>query len=504
MKYSTKIFTLFLCSMLLALSTQAQIFENTYTWGAFNHSAWKIQPNSPQGYVIAGNKFFESANTAVYMTGLDEFGQAQWTRTHESGHSLQTMWKSLVVSSSPIKYFVVLTGIQGGSNRAYALLTNATGQKFWDRSSAVPAGTQFGGVTNASNGGWVATGSSDNGNIIAAKFDAYGVLEWVKEYPVSGFGWTIAQTVGGVGYVMVGTRQVVRIDHLGNFQGSTNINLGNSPAPDGSAYSYSEFEEITPLPNGQGFIVTGSAFSNSFSGVYTARLSYAGSVSWVKINDAVNTTGAGTPVAWINNAIITGGSEIVTSWRRGPVSTGGAMFYQRMNFAGNNIGTMRSLNNVIPVQEAFMLNSHGKIIIGGTRGGYGAAYSYANAVLPVTGDDDADSRTEPYAELNPLTRIQTSVHNSQPVFEYPTTSRVFASELRVFPNPATGVINVGGALEPGALLRVVSLSGAVVLEREIQPNETMLQLDLTAVGKGMYAVEMLGKSGITTRKVVVE
>ncbi len=504
MKHSTKTVTVFLCTLLFASFAYAQVFENTYVWHNQSHSAWKVQPNAPQGYVIAGTKFFASPNTAIYMTGFDEFGQAQWTRTHASGFtSLQTFWKSFTVSSSPIKYFMVAAGSQGGSNRAYALLTNATGHKFWDRSSPLPLGISFGGVTNASNGGWVATGSTGSGNFAAVKFDAYGVLEWAYEYPVSGFGWTISQTVGGVGYIMAGNGRVVRIDHLGNFQGSTTINLGNSPAPDGSAYSYSEFEEITPLPDGQGFLVTGSTFSNQFSGVYTARLSYSGIVAWVKINDAVNTSGAGTPVAWINNAIINNGTEIVTSWRRGPVSAGGTMFYQRLDFAGNNIGTIRSFNNTIPVQEAFMIKRYGKFVIGGTRGGYTAAYSYVNAVLPLTGELEADSRTEPFAEANPLLPVQTSVHNSRPIFAYPA-SRVFTAELRVFPNPASGVINVGGALEPGALLRVVSVTGAVVLEREIQPGETLLQLDLTTFGKGFYGVEMLGHSGITTRKVVVE
>lgn len=504
MKHSTKTFTIFLAALLLVSFAQAQGFENTYAWHNQDHSAWKVQPNSPQGYVIAGTKFFEPANTDIYMTGFDEFGQVQWTRTHASGFtSLQTFWKSFTVSSSPIKYFMVAAGTQGGANRAYALLTNATGNKYWDRSSPLPSGYTFGGVTNASNGGWVATGSSANGNFIAVKFDQYGALEWAKEYPISGFGWSISQTVGGVGYVMAGGHQVVRIDYLGNYQGNTNINLGNAPAPDGSSYSYSEFEEITPMPDGAGIIVTGSAFSNSFSGVYTARLTYAGSVQWVKINDAVNTSGAGTPVAWINNAIINNDEEIVTSWRRGPVSTGGTLYYQRMGFTGANIGTIRSFGNSIPVQEAYMIKPHGKFVIGGTRGSYTAAYSYVNAMLPFT-EDESEARTEPFAEANPLTRVQTSRINSQPIFEYPTTSRVFASELRVFPNPATGVINVGGKLEPGALLRVISMTGGVVLEREIQPNETMLQLDLTSAGKGMYSVEMLGQSSVTTRKVVVE
>ena len=179
------------------------------------------------------------------------------------------------------------------------------------------------------------------------------------------------------------------------------------------------------------------------------------------------------------------------------------MYYQRMNFAGANIGTIRSLNNNIGLREGFMINPHGKFIVGGTRIDLSSAYSYTNPVLPLTGGDESEARTEPFAEANPLTAVQTNTSNAHPIFDYPT-SRVFASELRVFPNPATGIINVGGKLEPGALLRVVSLTGAVVLEREIQPNETMLQLDLTAAGKGMYGVEMVGQSGVTTRKVVVE
>lgn len=177
------------------------------------------------------------------------------------------------------------------------------------------------------------------------------------------------------------------------------------------------------------------------------------------------------------------------------------MFYQRMDFNGNNIGTIRSLNNSIPVQEAFMLNSHGKIIVGGVRGGYSAAYTYASQFLPLTGEGDADSRTEPFAEVHPLNCLQVSVNNSRPIFEYPA-SRVFSSELDFESQQRIG--ECGRRPSWGALLRVVSMTGAVVLEREIQPGETLLQLDLSTVGKGLYGVEMLGKSSVTSRKIVVE
>jgi hypothetical protein len=133
------------------------------------------------------------------------------------------------------------------------------------------------------------------------KFDAYGVPQWTYEYPVSGFGWSIKPANGG-GYVMAGTRSIVRIDVAGNLVWSTTLNLPVSP--DGSAYSYTEFEEILPLTGENGFILTGSAFSNSNSGVYTARISWAGGVVWSRINDVVNTGLAGTPVCWVNNAVL--------------------------------------------------------------------------------------------------------------------------------------------------------------------------------------------------------
>jgi hypothetical protein len=44
MKNAIKILLLILTGCTLA---QAQPMEHTYNWGNFDHSAWKIQPNSP-------------------------------------------------------------------------------------------------------------------------------------------------------------------------------------------------------------------------------------------------------------------------------------------------------------------------------------------------------------------------------------------------------------------------------------------------------------------------
>jgi len=82
--------------------------------------------------------------------------------------------------------------------------------------------------------------------------------------------------------------------------------------------------------------------------------------------------------------------------------------------------------------------------------------------------------------------------------------RVFASEMRVFPNPSSGQIQVGGTLEPGALLRVISPMGKILLQRRIQPDEIQVPLDLSNLATGLYSIEMIGENGITTKKVVLE
>ena len=150
-----------------------------------------------------------------------------------------------------------------------------------------------------------------------------------------------------------------------------------------------------------------------------------------------------------------------------------------------------------------MTKAHQKYVVGGTRGQYASAYSYVTYSLPnVAGE--SDDRTEPLEESNPFARLQIGTSNANPIFEYPVGSRVFNAEMRVFPNPSTGNINVGGAIEPGALLRVVNPMGQLILEQRIQPGETEVQLELPKVAPGMYQVEMIGEKGLTTRKVIVQ
>jgi hypothetical protein len=458
-----------------------------------------------------GNKFFEPANNTLYMSEFSEFAQFNsWNRVHTTTETMQTFWKSFCKSTYPVGYFAVASI---SNNRVYSITTNATGHKFWDRISTLPFAVQYGGICIATNGGYVACGSTNNGNLAVTKFDGTGVAQWTLDYPVSGFAWTIKQANGG-GYVLAGTRNIIRIDVDGNLVWTRTLNLPTSP--DGSAYSYTEFEEILPLSGEQGFIVTGSAFSNQNSGVYTARLSWAGTVSWARINDVVNTGLAGTPVCWVNNAVLSNsGNKVITSWRRGPVSPGGSLFAQAVNIADGAQDAIQPLGNTTPVQEAFATRAHGKLVIGGTRGSYTEAYAYVNAVFlqnnAAPQNNQALEVTFPNipAHKGYLTSVRHAspvFEKGKPVFEDPImafASRTAYQDLNIFPNPSTGVVHVGGVMEVGASLRIFDLSGRLVMEQNIQEGDSMVNFDLTGEPKGMYTVQMVGTKYNVTRKFVI-
>ncbi len=387
------------CAVLFAAGSAhtADIRENTYVWDeGSNHSGWKAITNYPNGYVIAGTRFFTAASTNIFITGFDDLSQHQWTVTHPTAQhgftQLTTFWKAFThigPPTNPSGYFLVSSGTRNGSNEYYTLQTDKIGQRTRERFGPLLDGLSFGGASQAVDGGYIAVGatSSGGGNVAVAKFTKDGELQWQKVLPYPGFAWTVQPGAGG-GYVVGSTnRRATRIDNAGNELGSVVVDLPLSP--DGSAYTYSEFEEITPLENGTGFIMTGSVFSTSTSGVYTARVDWADTVAWSKVNDAADTSSALTPVAWANSAVeirhpTTRVREILVTWRKGPVSAGGTLFAERINPTNGGQLAIGSLLNTIPVQEAFTVRQPflDRIIIAGTRGGYDSVYSYTTDVLP--------------------------------------------------------------------------------------------------------------------------
>ncbi len=502
----------FLSAVLVLLccsQIQAQVTEGDVTWHNQAHGAWKIEPLPMQGYVIAGNRYFAGPNTDIFLSKFDEFGTFNWTKSHESGFSsLSPFWKNFCASTFPVGFFVIESGIKNGQWSYYSLLTNQTGHKMWDRSGVLPDNIVFSGVTPATNGGYIACGSG-NGGMAVCKFNSSGVLEWSQTYPGIGWAWSVKAAVGG-GYVLAGGTDVTKIDLTGNVVWQTNINASSSNAN----YTFAEFDEITPLTDGSGFIVSASAFGGSFSGITTAKVSWTGSVLWAKVVDEVNTSGAGTPVTWVNNTILgnTPGN-LVTSWRKGPVSSGGPMFARVLNSSNGNMQAISSLGGSTLVRQGFSTRAHGKFVVGGVRGDLTRVFSFVNGSY-------MQGTTPAYVEepgvptvLPTMLGYQTNVYASTPNFrtklldeniELNPASRTYYTDLRVFPNPSTGMVQVGGLMEEGATLRVIDMTGRTVMVKSIAVGDQIIDLDLSGQPKGLYSIEMIGKNQNVVKRVVIE
>ncbi len=514
MKIITKLL-LFACAT-LTLSLSAQIIEHTYDGPpGGNDSGWKIVSQPMTGYVITGNKFFQANNTNITMLKFAEKGGQEWVRTHATGFSqVNTFWKSWTKSGNPLGYFVVTSGTKGGQHQYFAMTTNNTGMKVYEGSGPLDNGIQFGGACQATNGGFIAVGSNNSGNAIAAKFTVQGALLWIKTFS-PGFAWCVQQTLDG-NYVMAGSMHIWKFDTYGNQISQANINLPLSP--DGSAYSYGEFEEILVYKDGTGFLVTGSAFSNQYSAPYIARFSNSLGAQGSSAPDATNTALPGTPVAWINNAVHYGSNnQAVVSWRKGPVSTGGVLRGTITSSSGSP-GSVGNLGGSVLVQEAFMVKDHGnRYVIGGTAGGYNGWFSWISTainvapppVAPTEGENLANQSVPPPTEQ---VWVRNSVPNKNVLPNFlpkddinPTPiSRRFYVDLNIFPNPASGTVFVGGPMEEGSMVQLFSTNGRLVSERAAKSGEKLLEFDIAALQAGVYFVKMTDARGTVSKKVVVE
>lgn len=72
--------------------------------------------------------------------------------------------------------------------------------------------------------------------------------------------------------------------------------------------------------------------------------------------------------------------------------------------------------------------------------------------------------------------------------------------LRIFPNPSTGILNVKADSKLNKV-QLVNLAGQVVYESELQANETVI--NTSSIVKGLYMLNITSDKGVVTRKVSI-
>lgn len=76
------------------------------------------------------------------------------------------------------------------------------------------------------------------------------------------------------------------------------------------------------------------------------------------------------------------------------------------------------------------------------------------------------------------------------------------NEIKLFPNPATDVINVSSSILTVNSLKLVDLNGRVVMERSIQ-NENAF-LNVSDVASGIYLLNVTAGDTISTKRVIID
>ncbi len=81
--------------------------------------------------------------------------------------------------------------------------------------------------------------------------------------------------------------------------------------------------------------------------------------------------------------------------------------------------------------------------------------------------------------------------------------RIQKEEVKIYPNPASTVINVELSAElVNSEYRIYSISGKIVLQGRLDNNNT--QLDITSLEKGLYFVEIENSLGKVSKRISVE
>jgi hypothetical protein len=77
------------------------------------------------------------------------------------------------------------------------------------------------------------------------------------------------------------------------------------------------------------------------------------------------------------------------------------------------------------------------------------------------------------------------------------------SGFSVYPNPSSGIINLGNENNSGYSFTVSNLVGQIVFDGKISPYSNQ-SIDLSQFSKGVYSIEFTNNTQTYSKKVVIE
>ena len=74
--------------------------------------------------------------------------------------------------------------------------------------------------------------------------------------------------------------------------------------------------------------------------------------------------------------------------------------------------------------------------------------------------------------------------------------------MSIYPNPSKGQVTVLSNLEGDSIVKVISLTGQLILEKTFDTSE--MNIDLNGYEKGIYILQITSQGNVITKKVVLE
>jgi ELWxxDGT repeat protein len=101
--------------------------------------------------------------------------------------------------------------------------------------------------------------------------------------------------------------------------------------------------------------------------------------------------------------------------------------------------------------------------------------------------------------FDPMCRLRTSLYSP----EEPVNTQDIPQEgdMNVYPNPATGSVNVSLDTKSFTSIQIVDLTGKIVLRTNI--DNTITRLNVNSLQNGVYLVRAIGNGGVKTQKLII-
>lgn len=259
--------------------------------GGNTEYAKSIQQTFDGGYIVAGLTYsFGAGDQDAWILKLDANGSVQWQKTYGGSNSDYIL---SIQQTSDGGYVAagVTSSFGSGSEDAWILKLNSSGNILWQKSFGGAGADYAGSAQQTSDGGYIVAGTStsfgagsQDGWLL--KLDADGNIQWQKTYGGTSqdFIESIQQT-DDFGYVVAGTTYsfgngnssawVLKLNSYGDIQWQKTYNLAD--------VNISPYSILSTIDGG--YIVAGSTTPVSdsyYSSAWAAKLDSNGNTQWQK------------------------------------------------------------------------------------------------------------------------------------------------------------------------------------------------------------------------------